>query len=169
MTSTTNEPAPQPKLTQEYRRVFGILLVLGVLALPILPPPANALVLAGLIAGAAALLMTDKALLPDLMRVRAIPLPVVRARARLQHAVEIGIVLIILLLLTTSLQDWSPDMRIAGPEFSYLINSGAIAARVYELSGAIPLWNPFMARGEPLLESPFSFVLNPIMTLPTKA
>ncbi len=166
MTSTTNPPAPPPKLTQEYRRVFGILLVLGVLALPILPAPANALVLIGLIGGAAALLATDKTLLRDLTWGRAVALPVVRVRTRVQHAVEIGVVLIILLLSTTSLQDWSPEMRIAGPEFSYLINSGAIAARVYELSGAIPLWNPFMARGEPLLESPFGFVLNPIMTLP---
>ena len=166
MTSTTNEPAPPPKLTQEYRRVFGILLALGVLTLPILPPPANALVLIGLIVGAAALLATDRTLLRDLTRGRAIALPIVRMRTRLQHAVEIGIVLIILLFSTTSLQDWSPEARIAGPEFSYLINSGAIAARVYELSGAIPLWNPFMARGEPLLESPFGFVLNPIMTLP---
>ena len=63
-------------------------------------------------------------------------------------------------------EDWNPRTKIGGDEFSYLINSGAIASSLYQKTGAIPLWNPFVKTGEPLLENPFSYVLNPFMTWP---
>ena len=173
MTSTPRPTPPDARpngLTQEYRRVFAVLLAVGALMVAILPAPANGIVLIGLIVGAAALVVTDRTLVRDLAfsarHARALALPTVRISARLGHALEIGAILIVLWGATWTLQDWSPDSRIRGPEFSYLINSGAIADRIFDLSGSIPLWNPFMARGEPLLESPFGFVLNPLMTVP---
>ena len=85
---------------------------------------------------------------------------------RIRYGLEIAFIFIILLIMTGNLQDWSADKRIQGGEFTYLINSGVYAADVYHKTGSIPLWNPFMGRGEPLFENPFSFVLNPLMTLP---
>jgi hypothetical protein len=66
-------------------------------------------------------------------------------------------------------EDFNPRTKISGDEFSYLINSGAVASAIYQKSGAIPLWNPFVKTGEPLLENPFSYVLNPFMSLPVIA
>lgn len=79
---------------------------------------------------------------------------------------EIALIIIFLLFVTPHQQNNAPDRRIHGAEFSYLVSSGVIAANVYHQTGSIPVWNPFMGRGEPLIESPFSFVLNPLMTLP---
>src|SRR5260221_1595814 len=84
----------------------------------------------------------------------------------LQLIVELGLLVVIPLIETQHLQNWSPDLRIPGDEFSYLVNSGAIASAVFQKTDAIPLWNPFIGSGEPLLESPFSFVLNPFMSWP---
>jgi hypothetical protein len=81
-------------------------------------------------------------------------------------ALEIGLIVFICLISTRHLQPGDADQRIGGNEFSYLINSGTIAADMFRRSGSIPLWNPFLRQGEPLLENPFSFVLNPLMTLP---
>lgn len=84
----------------------------------------------------------------------------------LQYALEIGLILFALAIYTQNLQDFAPDKRIHGDEFSYLIGSGAVAHSVFQKTGAIPLWNPFIGMGEPLIENPFSYVLNPLMTWP---
>lgn len=80
--------------------------------------------------------------------------------------VEFTIILGVCWFSLTNFEDWNPRTKISGDEFSYLINSGAIASSLYHKIGAIPLWNPFVKTGEPLLENPFSYVLNPLMTLP---
>jgi hypothetical protein len=85
---------------------------------------------------------------------------------RLHIALELSVILIVLFIFTTPLQDLSADTRIQGVEFSYLINSGAIAHEIFQDTSAIPLWNPFIGRGEPLIENPFSYVLNPLMSIP---
>ena len=82
------------------------------------------------------------------------------------YGLEILFVLFIVFLFTPTLRDFSEFAHLKGGETSYLINSGVIAARIYDETGTIPLWNPFIGRGEPLLENPFSYVLNPLMTLP---
>lgn len=81
-------------------------------------------------------------------------------------ALEIGLIVAICLISTRQFQNWDPWVKLTGDEFSYLINSGAIASAIYQKTGSIPLWNPFVKLGEPLLESPFSFVLNPLMSMP---
>jgi hypothetical protein len=163
-----NAPGKPPSgaLTAEYRRVFAVLLAVGVLMLPFLPAPANLVVLAGLVIGVAALLASDRMLFASLRTADALRLPTIRVSTWMQHGVEIGLVLVVMWFATGVLQNWSPDLRVRGPEYSYLVNSGAVAARIFELSGTIPMWNPFIGQGEPMLESPFGFMLNPLMTLP---
>lgn len=70
---------------------------------------------------------------------------------------------------TSILQDWSPNQSIRGTEYSYLVGSGAVAQRMLQQTGALSLWNPLMGWGEPLLENPFSYVLNPLMFFPILA
>lgn len=85
-------------------------------------------------------------------------------------AFEVSLILVALWIATGHLRDWSPELRIDGAELSYLLNSGIIAGEVLQRTGSIPLWNPFMGSGgEPLLENPFSFVLNPLMSVPVMA
>jgi 4-amino-4-deoxy-L-arabinose transferase-like glycosyltransferase len=150
---------------EDYRRVFFILFGVGVLLMLILPPPSSTIILVALVAGSLTMAATDRDLVRSLLS-SSITLPVVRIRARLLYALEIGLIALVMLSVTHPLQNWSPDVRVKGPEFTYVINSGVVAANVYHQTGAIPLWNPFLRDGEPLLESPFSFVLNPLMTLP---
>lgn len=89
-----------------------------------------------------------------------------RALKIVQFTLEVFLILYFCWFFTQHLQDFSPNRRLSGGEFSYLISSGEIAHIVYEKTGAIPLWNPFIGLGEPLLENPFSYVLNPLMTWP---
>jgi hypothetical protein len=131
-----------------------------------LPRPYSTWMLAGTVAGSLGVLGRQR-LWPWLRHIELPSLPVLSARQmRWLYAAEVVLVLGVLWGATSSLRVWSPDLRIWGIEFSYLINSGLIASRIFDMSGSIPLWNPLMGYGEPLLENPFSFVLNPLMTLP---
>jgi hypothetical protein len=127
----------------------------------VLPRPFPTLILLGMIL-ASALILASNARFPKIAV--EINLPTVAFPIRV--AVEVLVITVAIFYFVPYLRDWSPFIRIRGTEFSYLINSGVIAANVFERSGSIPLWNPFMGTGEPLLENPFSFVLNPLMTLP---
>lgn len=57
--------------------------------------------------------------------------------------------------------------RLAGIEAEWLTSAAYFAGHQLREFGRIPLWNPYLEYGEPLFESPFSFLLNPISTLPT--
>src|SRR5689334_20528223 len=80
--------------------------------------------------------------------------------------IELGIIFLLVFNFTTTLRDPAADVRIRGGEYSYLVSSGAVASSIFQKVGAIPLWNPFIGTGEPLIENPFSFVLNPLMSWP---
>jgi hypothetical protein len=84
----------------------------------------------------------------------------------LQVLVEITVILFCVFYYTRHLQDFSENRRLHGNEFSYLMSSGTIAHVAFRENGAIPLWNPFVGPGEPLMENPFSYTLNPLMTWP---
>ena len=79
---------------------------------------------------------------------------------------ELIFIAICLLLFAGPQRDLSVDIVSRGTEFSYLTNSGIIAGDILKQYGTIPLWNPLIGRGEPLIENPFSFVLNPLMSVP---
>lgn len=84
----------------------------------------------------------------------------------LMLSIELGLILIATFIATTHLQNTSPTMMLAGGEFSQFAQAGGNAATVFQLTGKIPLWNPFNYYGEPTLESVTSYVLNPFMMLP---
>jgi len=148
---------------------FVVLIACGTLML-LLPPPFSSLLFAALLVFSfiAASNILGIPLFPPQTEAHArgawrVTRPVVQYAT---YAAEIALICVTLYSFTPQVRDMSPDLRIRGPEYSYLVGSGAVAAQVYRYGGALPLWNPFMGRGEPMLESPFSYVLNPFMTIP---
>ncbi len=90
-----------------------------------------------------------------------------RKRPYLLDLLEIAVILSFLLIFTRQTQaEFAADTIPPGVEYPYLINSGALAGETFRQNGAIPLWNPLVGRGEPLFESLFSYLLNPLMTYP---
>jgi hypothetical protein len=59
-----------------------------------------------------------------------------------------------------------PGRFLNGAEAEWLTQSGYFAAQSLRDYGYIPLWQPHILYGEPLIHSPFSFVANPFSTLP---
>ena len=86
--------------------------------------------------------------------------------ARWNTPLELIFVVTAAFIATVTVRTLSSEWRLAGRELSYLLNSGITAGDFLRAYGKIPLWNPLMGRGEPLLENPFSYVLNPLMSLP---
>lgn len=156
------EPAVLIDTHTPFRRMYLLLAAVGAPFILLLPPPAPTIIIAALVVVLAALLADDRQALSKIIHS---DLPGFATPARLYTA-EIIFILLVLALATRHLQNFRYDQRLSGNEFTYLINSGVIAADAYHETGAIPLWNPYMGRGEPLIENPFSFVLNPLMTLP---
>ncbi|MCC6802811.1 MAG: hypothetical protein IT319_08000, partial [Anaerolineae bacterium] len=150
------QPPPSPPDLVEsydfhtpYRHMYLLLAALSIPFILLLPPPAPIIIAAALAIVLGALLLDDRQALAKIVRR---DLPGFATPAHL-YAVEIGLILIVLALATRHLQNFAYDQRLSGNEFSYLINSGVIAADGYHATGTIPLWNPFMGRGEPLIEN----------------
>lgn len=62
--------------------------------------------------------------------------------------------------------NFAPDLRPRGMDWIFLTATGGYAREIFARSVAIPLWNPFVGAGEPMIESVLSFILNPFMFLP---
>jgi hypothetical protein len=82
---------------------------------------------------------------------------------------ELLIVGICLVALGRTYWNFDPALRPNGSQWIFLLASGGYAREVLLQSGSIPLWNPFIGSGEPLLESLQSYILNPFMFLPVLA
>lgn len=149
----------QSRAVRWYLGVF----VLATALMIILPPPYSFGVFIAAVAGSIGLVAQTHT------RVGSIHIPIPVLSLRISYTLEMGFIAMCLLVFAPALRNFSPDVRMPGAEFSYLVNSGAVAAQIVHRTGSIPVWNPFMGIGEPLLENPFSFVLNPLMTLPIVA
>ncbi len=80
--------------------------------------------------------------------------------------IEFAVILSAALWATRNLQNMSPDLQWGGGDLPLLTQGTAFAARIFQETGAIPLWNPFIGNGEPMFESAQSFLLNPLMSGP---
>ena len=60
-----------------------------------------------------------------------------------------------------------PNLRLPGYEGEYLTSSATFAFSSMKTYGYIPLWQPYLAHGEPLIDNPFSLVMNPVSVIPT--
>lgn len=162
MSQPSKPPPDNPDPHAPFRRIYLLALAISLPLLLLLPSPAPLIIAAALVLVTLAALADDR---DALLKIVRLDLPRIATPPRLYIA-EIAVILVVLALATRGLQNFSPLERLRGHEFSYLINSGVIAADGFHQTGILPLWNPYMGRGEPLIENPFSFVLNPLMTLP---
>ncbi len=150
-------------------RRYLILFALSVVLMLLLPRDSASKVLIGLLALSAVALVPPGWWHIPSIALGLIPVPALTLPRRLSISLEIGVIALALFVATPEMRNFGPMMRLDGSELSYLLNSGVIASDVFHATGSIPLWNPFVGRGEPLLENPFSYVLNPLMSMPLLA
>ena len=80
---------------------------------------------------------------------------------------ELAIILVASVIATSQFLTPDPNKKLPGYEGEYLTNSATFAFDSLKRYGYLPLWQSTLATGEPVIENPFSFTLNPISTLPS--
>lgn len=100
-----------------------------------------------------------KTITPTRMTFRRIPLWLVLA--------EIAIIVFVSLYATRLF--WIPDAQtqLAGREAQWLTGSAYVVTDTLTTHGYFPLWHPYNEKGEPLIDNPFAFSLNPFSMAPT--
>ncbi len=83
-----------------------------------------------------------------------------------QTALELGVILLVAWVATQTLHNFSNQVQLAGTDMIELTRSADFAGQFLRMTGRIPLWDPFIGTGEPMLEAVSTFVLNPFMSLP---
>ncbi len=91
------------------------------------------------------------------MSAHALPPPL----SRRVLAAELAVIVLVALLAAWPFTDTRSTTRLAGDEAEFLTSSAHTAALALRTEGRLPLWQPYLGEGRPLLESPFAFVLNP--------
>src|SRR5262249_6306074 len=81
--------------------------------------------------------------------------------------IEIGLIVLIGLYVTRAYENFNPQQRMAGPDAEYLMSSVYTASEVLHSQGRIPLWTPWLNVGDPLINNPYTFLLNPIEAWPS--
>ncbi len=61
----------------------------------------------------------------------------------------------------------NPTIVLSGLESQWLTSSAYLAADTLHNEGYLPRWQPWLGHGEPAIDNPFSFTLNPISMLPS--
>ncbi len=155
--------------------IFGALVVISLLLLVALPYPyANYILLGWGAAAFTAAIVYAQALLArafEWVLFTRQPLPVLVSQphkrlTQFQMAVEIGVVVGAVLWATRPFYMPPPKTQYTGNEAEWLTNSIYVAHNGLQQYGRIPLWNPWLESGEPLIENPFSFILNPFSSAP---
>ena len=110
----------------------------------------------------------------DALRPRFGPLtvtPGALAAARRVHPLlllaEVAVVVGAALAATSHIADFDPDLELPGDEQQWLTSSIHLAAQSLRDYGTIPLWQPWLEVGEPLVDNPFAFLFNPVSALPS--
>lgn len=82
-------------------------------------------------------------------------------------AVEILIVVLVALQVTTKFRESGPDEKYFGYEAEHLTSFVYQSAIHLREEGYISLWQPYFNKGEPLIENPFAFIFNPFSSAPS--
>jgi hypothetical protein len=83
------------------------------------------------------------------------------------YIVELLVILSMALSVTEPYRDFDDSQRLGGIEQEWLTSSGAQASLNIHEKGYVSLWQPYLEYGEPLVENPFSFVFNPLSSVPS--
>jgi hypothetical protein len=169
--------APPPVARPHWLAVVG-LFVASFLLLAVLPRETGRMVFVALVAGSFAyagigyrraiyrqLLALAAEIRLSLRQVRATE-DTLEAVSTRQAIAEIGVVAVVALAATSAFLDTDPYLKLPGGEAEWLTSSAYFAASSLREYGYIPLWQPYLESGEPLIDDPFSFVLNPISAGP---
>jgi hypothetical protein len=175
-------PPPQPPLAAAPRvrwLVFAALLVAILLLSVLLPHDIGRLLFVLLVAGSLtyagrnyrrAIYRQLRALADEIrLSLRRTPAAVdtLAAISVRQAIAEIAVIAVVALFATSPFLDGDPYLRLPGGEVEWLTSSAHFASNSLREYGYIPLWQPYLDNGEPLIDNPFSFVLNPISAGPT--
>ncbi len=79
---------------------------------------------------------------------------------------ELTAIVIVGAVVMTPYWQAQPDERLAGIEAEWLTSPAYLAVQGWQDNRYLPLWNPYNEKGEPLIDNPFSFMLNPFSMLP---
>jgi hypothetical protein len=82
-------------------------------------------------------------------------------------AVEMAAIAGMVLLSTYRFYTAGSDIQLSGGEAEWITSSAYGASMGLREYGRIPLWQPYLEYGEPLVDNPVSFVLNPISSVPS--
>lgn len=86
---------------------------------------------------------------------------------RWQYVIEIVIVILFALLVTSPWQHPSPELRLIGGESEWLISSATVTVDAFRETGRLTWWQPYILHGYPMIDEAMSFVLNPMSFLPS--
>jgi hypothetical protein len=82
---------------------------------------------------------------------------------------EFSIIFLMAFSVTALYRDPDSNKKLYGGEAEWLTSSVYMADKTLQENGHIAYWQPFLASGEPLIDNPFSFVLNPVSFYPVIA
>ncbi len=82
-------------------------------------------------------------------------------------AIEILIIGIVVWIVTTPFIYADSTHALPGSESEWLTSYAYVAFETLHTEGHIAMWDPWLASGEPLIDNPFSFVINPISIGPS--
>ncbi len=81
--------------------------------------------------------------------------------------IEMAIIVVTTVLITRPFYESPSTWQISGNEAEWLTSSVYAARAGLVESGRIPRWQPYLEQGEPLIENPFNFIFNPIVSAPS--
>ncbi len=81
--------------------------------------------------------------------------------------VEIGVIVLTTYLTTRPFYESPPNFQLSGSESEWLTSTVAAAYTGLHETGRIPRWQPYLEKGEPVIENPFNFIFNPLSSGPS--
>jgi len=81
--------------------------------------------------------------------------------------IEMGVIVLTTVLITRPFYDSPPNFQLSGNESEWLTSGVTTAYRGLQETGRIPRWQPYLEKGEPLIENPFNFIFNPVASGPS--
>lgn len=86
---------------------------------------------------------------------------------RWQHILEIALITAVALYATRDYLANDPTKTLGGHEAEWQANTAYVAHNSLRDYGYLPLWNPSLEHGHPLIDNPQSFLMNPFNTWPS--
>ena len=80
---------------------------------------------------------------------------------------EIGLLIVVTLTITGYISQSPANQRMYGDEYEWLTNNTYLTSLAWQQNHEFPYWQPYIEAGQPQIDSPISFVLNPLSTVPS--